>query len=717
MKRLILLSLLMFTAFAEARTLTVDPGGSGDSKTIPGAISTALPGDEILLKPATYDGVIIDRKLSISGLGGAKIVGQRGSALIVTAPGCKISNLSIEAGGSSPAIVLQSPDNIVSGCKILGGSPGISIIGRNNTLQASDVQSGVGMEIMGAMCKALNSTFQGGNVGIKLKNTTGNDIRECHLLSATGIEVTFSSGNRLENNSFSGIGFAVSLTGSTGNWISGNNISGPYMSGIDVLTSGGNNLSGNRVEGGKLGISLRGSENNSLIDNVCSKNERAGLYTDDSFRNEIRSNELSHNGNGILLANSGNNVLAYNRAFLNTYGISLRGSLHNVLRNNSMQSNAYNLRVDSGEESSAELAGSTREFFLQNIDSSNLVDGKPVCYLVGSRDTEVPQGCGFVGMIGCRNVSAVNQTISNSSAGILMVGSTLCRVDASNISKSESGVYLLNSTRWTVKNSLAKNCENGFMALASPDGRFDNDHAESCSERGFRADGVLNLTWNASSAKSCNVGIALLKSRLCNLLNCVASQNSEAGIMLVDSHKCFLGQNEVSMNDRGMTLSGSNACILTENRAKANKQDGFFLEQLSSAEISKNSARQNGQGVFVHSSKRITVEGNNLSENDKYGLRMSASSECNVTENRFIKNEVSGANLVDCTGNFLYHNEFVENGFQNAVDNGANHWDAGPKIGGNFWSDHQVKGNPGNNPREIPSKGLDRYPFQSPDGW
>jgi parallel beta-helix repeat protein len=716
MKLLILLSLLMFTAFAEARTLTVDPGGSGDSKTISGAISMAQPGDEILLKPATYDGAIVDRTLSISGSRGAKIVGQRGSALIVTAPGCKISNLSIEAGGSSPVIVLQSPDNIISVCKVTGGSQGINIVGRNNTLQTCEVQSGIGVEITSAMCKALNSTFRG-DVGIRLKNTTANDIRECRLLSATGIEVSFSSGNRLENNSLSGLGFGVSLTGSTGNWILGNGISGPYMSGIDVLTSGENNLSGNHIEGSKLGISLRGSENNSLIENVCSKNERAGLYTDDSFRNEIRGNELSYNGNGILLANSGGNVLASNRAFLNTYGISLRGSLHNVLRNNSMQSNAYNLRVDSGEESSAEIAGSTREFFVQNIDSSNLVDGKPVCYLVGSRDIDVPQGCGFIGMIGCRNVSAVNQTISNSSAGILMVGSTLCRVDGCNISKSESGVYLLNSTRWTVRNSNASHCENGFTALASPEGRFDNDHAMSCSEMGFRADGVLNLTWNFSSANSCGVGISLLKSRLCNLLDCVASQNREAGIMLIDSHKCFLGHNVVTMNERGIALSGSNACIITENRAEANRQDGFSLEQLSSAELSKNSARQNGQGAFLHSSKKILVEGNNLSENDKYGLRMSASSECNATENRFIQNEISGANLVDCTGNFLYHNAFVENGFQNAVDNGVNHWDAGPKIGGNFWSDHQVEGNPGNNPREIPSKGLDRYPFQSQDGW
>ncbi len=716
MKRLMLLSILMLIASAEARTLIVDPGGSGDFKTLTAAISMAQPGDEILLKPEIYEGVVVDRKLSISGLGEAKIRGKRGSALVVTAPGCKISNLSIEAGGSSTVVVLQSQDNIISKCIMQGGSKGVSISGGNNTLQDSDVQSGLGLEITGKACKVLNSTFRG-DVGIRMDNSSENDVQDCKFPSATGVEVVYSSENRIENNSFSGIGFGVSLTRSTGNSIGENSISGQHMSGIDLLESNRNNVSENLIEGGKLGISLRGSENNSIFDNSCRRNERAGLYADGSFKNDIKDNELSGNGNGILLANSRENLLTDNRASLNTYGISLRGSMNNILRNNSMQSNSYNLRVDSGEESSAELAESIQEFFLQNIDPSNLVDGRPVCYLMGGKDIQVPPECGFVGLVGCNNVSVVNQTISNSSAGILMVGSSSCRVEDCNVSRSESGVHLLNSKLWMVSNSSANGCKNGFIALASPDGLFENDRAENCSESGFRADGVLNLICNASYSNSCNVGISFLNSRLCSILNCRASQNKEAGIMLSSSHKCFLGKDEVSGNDRGVELLGSNACILTENRAVANSQDGFFLEQLSSAELSGNYASENGQGAFVHSSKRVKIDGNNLSENRKYGLRMSVSSECNVTENRFIENEVSGANLVDCTGNFLYHNIFVKNGIQNAVDNGENRWDAGPKIGGNYWNDHQVKGNPGNTPREIPSKGIDRYPFQSQGGW
>jgi parallel beta-helix repeat protein len=94
---------------------------------------------------------------------------------------------------------------------------------------------------------------------------------------------------------------------------------------------------------------------------------------------------------------------------------------------------------------------------------------------------------------------------------------------------------------------------------------------------------------------------------------------------------------------------------------------------------------------------------------------MSYSRDCLVFENSFVKNEIVGAKLIDCSGNKIYHNSFLLNGFnQNAVDNGENLWDLGPLAGGNFWSDHEVSGNPGNEPKTIPSSGVDNYPFQSP---
>ncbi|MDD3973330.1 MAG: NosD domain-containing protein, partial [Methanothrix soehngenii] len=103
--------------------------------------------------------------------------------------------------------------------------------------------------------------------------------------------------------------------------------------------------------------------------------------------------------------------------------------------------------------------------------------------------------------------------------------------------------------------------------------------------------------------------------------------------------------------------------------------------------------------------------------NSRYGLRMSTSTSCNITGNEICSNQIAGINLVDCTDNFLYHNIIRDNLIQNAADNGNNHWDAGAEVGGNYWSDHAVVGDPGSVPRTIPAQGQDLYPFQHPGGW
>ena len=139
--------------------------------------------------------------------------------------------------------------------------------------------------------------------------------------------------------------------------------------------------------------------------------------------------------------------------------------------------------------------------------------------------------------------------------------------------------------------------------------------------------------------------------------------------------------------------------------------------QLSNSQVERSIASKNGAGIYIQSSKSLKIIDNDFSANTRQGLRMSGSSGCNVTDNRFIGNTISGANLIDSRGNYIYHNTFINNGMQNAVDNGENQWDSGPITGGNYWSDHQAIGNPGNIPRQIQTKGVDRYPFQDPGGW
>ncbi len=672
----------------------------------------ASPGDAIYIRPGNYDGALVDRSLTISGTDQASL----GGSLVISAPNCKISDLAVRVSGNDPAIVVLSNDNILTNCTVAGGSTGIQVMGENNTVLKFGIDSALGLEVFGKENNVQNSAFDG-DVGIKINGTSENTVIGCEISAMQCLLVESSQKSRIEKNNLSGNGFGIVLTQSSSNEILGNNLSGDFVSGIDVVDSRGNNLSSNHITGGKLGISLRKSCKNNLIENVCQKIERAGIYVDGATGNHLANNLLSENGNGILLSGSVENLLSSNNASRNTYGISLRGSIDNVLRDNILKSNDFNLRIDAYEAASASPRASGYDFFSQDIDDSNLADGKPVCYLVGKANLAVPSNCGFLGIISCQNIKAANMTISNSSASALVINSTACRIENSSFSFAERGVSLLNCSNWIVGGCRAVNCQTGFLASGSSHGRFMNNFASNCTEDGFSSDNSLDLSWSECRARACARGLGLLGSRLCIVKSCKMIQNGEAGIALTNSHKCELSGNDIFSNDKGITLVGSNACTLSGNNVSLNRREGLSLEQLSDGEVENNTVRGNAQGIFVHSSKRLALGGNNITENSHYGLRMSSANGCNVTENSLIKNQIAGANLVDCTLNFLYHNIFMDNGIQNAADNGDNRWDAGAREGGNYWSDHRVMGNPGNVTKKIPAKGVDRYPFQDPWGW
>jgi parallel beta-helix repeat protein len=708
-----LLILLLLTS-CQARTIVVDPSGSADARTPSGAISLASPGDTIYIRPGSYGGANVDRTVTLSGSSESRL----GEPLVITAPGCKVYNLTVESGGPEPAVRLQSEDCLLVGCKVSGSAIGIQAAGRNNTVRDCSIESvsGTGMQISGNEIRVQSSTIDG-NAGIRMDHTAGSRIDGCKMQGQQGILMDSSTGNQIGNCSFAESVFGIVLTKSSANMVANTSLSGEFVSGIDILNSEKNDIIGNSISGGKLGISLRNSKGNNLTGNICRKIERAGIYGDGATENNLRSNQLIGNGNGILLSGSSRNSLEANSLTQNTYGISLRGSIDNVLRYNRLKANSYNLRIDSGESSSASLAPSSHDFYNQDIDGSNLAEDKPVRYLVSEADKVVPADCGFLGIISCRNISASGLNITNNSCGILIVNSSDCRIMNSTISRSERGVYLLDCTSWLVEKSKALACQIGYAAAGCEGGSFENSSAESCVAEGFRVDNSMNLNWMKCVADSSASGISLMNSRLCILQDCTARQNQDAGIQLISSHKCILLGNDASSNGRGVSLSGSNSCVLENNTASGNQKDGISLEQLSVADVLSNIAKGNGQGLFVQSSKKLVISKNNLSENRRFGLRMSSSSDCNVTDNSFLNNEIAGVNLVDCSKNFLYHNVLVGNYIQNAADNGENLWDAGPKLGGNYWGDHKVQGNPGNVPRTVPAKGVDHYPFQDPWGW
>jgi parallel beta-helix repeat protein len=106
------------------------------------------------------------------------------------------------------------------------------------------------------------------------------------------------------------------------------------------------------------------------------------------------------------------------------------------MRRNTMIGNKHSLIVDGWDLSD----------YIQDIDTSNTVDGKPIYYVVSQKNMEIPAGAGYVGVVNCEGIKVKGQNLSRSGQGIMFAYTTTSVVEDSNISDNFQGIYLLYSS-------------------------------------------------------------------------------------------------------------------------------------------------------------------------------------------------------------------------------------------------------------------------------
>jgi parallel beta-helix repeat protein len=163
--------------------------------------------------------------------------------------------------------------------------------------------------------------------------------------------------------------------------------------------------------------------------------------------------------------------------------------------------------------------------------------------------------------------------------------------------------------------------------------------------------------------------------------------------------------------------------------------------------ISNVTIENNGvlNGIFIEDSYDNTISNNIIKDNLYFGIRLEYSSQ-NIVMNNYVSNVVtngiiltgSSNNIInlntirECTwggikldefsfDNRLYHNNFIDNDYDNGADNGSNIWDDDYPSGGNYWSDYDGEDidedGIGDTPYMIPGgENIDRYPIMNSIG-
>jgi len=366
----------------------------------------------------------------------------------------------------------------------------------------------------------------------------------------------------------SGIGF--DLTGINNVTIQNMNIKN-FRYGIYLNSSHSNsvyrsNITGNR----KMGVRLYESSNNIIFGNNITANIYCeGIQLSLSSDNTISENLVADNAYGILVGwSSNNNNVSGNKITNNKYGIKLSYSSNNVLRNNTMADNQYNFGV---------YGWSRARDFVNDVDASNTVDGKPVCYWIKKRDMTIPLDAGYVALVNCTRITVQNLHLSGNEDGVLLAFTINSTITGANIANNYYGILSSNSSDNSVsENNIAKNEVGIGLSFSNNNRIYKNKITEN--RHGGISFGLSsgNIISGNNITETRHHGIYFITSSN-NSISANKIANNEYGIHLSHSsnNNTILGNNIVE-NNRPYYHGSPTGLMITESANNAVFHNNFL---------------------------------------------------------------------------------------------------------------------------------------------
>jgi len=398
------------------------------------------------------------------------------------------------------------------------------------------------------------------------------------------------------------------------------------------------------------------SKSGVTVKNCKVQNFTRGLSLSSSGNNRFENNNFSNNWSGVYLHASNNNELRQNIVENNSWsGLELDYySQNNTLRGNQMRNNKYNF-YSFGYEN--------------DIDTTNLVDEKPIYYLIDASNITLDSSsnAGTIYCIRCTNITIKDLNLKNNFSGIFLKDSQDLKIEDNQISNNNIGIFLLHSQRVIiVNNTLIDN--------------YLDIYLDSSRNNLLKDNIIKNKIFDNNSG-----GISLYNSNN----NTLFSNNFfKKGIILSSSYENILSQNEIFNSPYGITIALSSSNDLIEN----------FLSE-------------NDNGIYFNFASQNILKNNKIEKSRYFGLHLYLSTKNLITQNTLVEN-ATGIYILDSTENSIYHNNFINNQTQAITNNQKNFFDDGYPEGGNYWSDYTgIDEKSGENQDQEGSDGIGDTPY------
>jgi len=557
------------------------------------------------------------------------------------------------------------------------------------------------------------------SIGINLYNLNNVTITNVTVRDFSyGIKLNETSNIKILGNTFNNMGYNLWGYDTYKTVISGNTMTGASSS-LNFLFSFSDTISGNNITGNTfVGVQLTFAYDTVISRNKISKNWDPHLfgYSVLMYRSagaQIYENNITEGYTGIHLDQCNNTRVYQNNVTTHAWeGISLFRCINILMYNNLLKDNRYGLDV----------GGTELNHYLHSIDTSNLVDGKPVYYLINQHNKTInaithPK-VGFLALINStnitveglnitksmglllaytRNVKAQDSNFTDNYYGICLDDSSNSTITGNSFQRNGYGVYLIESPNSTICGNLFEDNENeGIELYCSPNCTISNNEIRGGGYFGINAYYSSGALISGNSINNMEWGVSLSDSSE-NIVYANSIKNTGYAFELSNVSRSIFHQNNLTNNDCGFYIySGSNNNIICRNHIADSTGDCIYLGDSSGNSVCANNLTNSYEGIYLTNASRNIVYGNTITNNE-YGVDLSYYSEDNK----------------------IYHNNFINNTIHAETDTSLNNlWDDGYPSGGNYWSgytgvDPDMDGI-GDTAYTIDADNVDRYPLMGP---
>ncbi len=413
------------------------------------------------------------------------------------------TNNTIERNSISNAfrgiLIYDSFDNSILGNVLTDGVVGIELENcANNILRNNQMRNNrANFEISSYPThKVVNDVDTSNTVNglpiyywVNEKNkTVPSDAGRVVLINCTRITV--------KNLDLSHNGQGIQLFSTTNSTITQNTMIGSRGRGIELIHSLNINIIENNVQNFSMGINLQESSHNLITKNLITQNSYAGIITEsNSTENTISENEVAFNDYGIS-ERGGNNVISQNMVTSNDFGISVHSSKNTLSDNFISGNNKMGIILDAGSNTltgnnvtgnndvgiyitsgntlkNNRMTNNRINFdvrgtnFENDVDTSNLVNGKPIIYWVNQQNKIVPHEAGYVALVKCENITVQNLNLANNGDGIFLAFTNQSTIIGNNITNNNNGIeFWGSSSNIVVGNNIRENGGGVFFSGA-----------------------------------------------------------------------------------------------------------------------------------------------------------------------------------------------------------------------------------------------------------